>query len=208
MTDSPLAEYDTQIEALREQIAPLHDQIVALAEERSAYADLLAAESEDPQVWVALREASQVAYRKLAEHVRTTTHDAIWEFSEWLPIEDDYTTGYVLGPHLTVERMSAEPGDLSALAESMSDFADRFCNPPPALAETTASRYAGVDVSDMVIAAILGSDCEARHSYSLHYAPDGSRAYLFDQYALGGVVAQGPLTEVLAALVRLDRADR
>lgn len=208
MGTHPLADYDDQIEALREQMRPLQERLSVIWEERRAYADLLAAETEDPQVWVALREASQVAFRKLSEHVRATSHDAIWDFVDFLPIEDDYTTGYVLGPHLAVERMSSEPEDLVALAASMSEFASRFCNPAPPLSESTVSRHAGVDVSDMVIAGVLGSEPEARHSYWLYYAPDGSRAYLFDSYSLGEVVSQGPLTDVLAELVRLDRANR
>ena len=42
MTDSPLAEYDSRIAVLQEQIAPLRAQVRDIAAERAAYADLLA----------------------------------------------------------------------------------------------------------------------------------------------------------------------
>lgn len=196
MTESPLAEYDAQIDDLRTQMAPLQSRISAIAKERREYADLLAEETDDPQVLAALREASQVAHKKFETHVRATTHEGIWATSDWLPIEDDYSTGYLLAPHLGIKQ-DADDAYLSALRDSMLDFADRFCNPAPELVEWQVATYAGVDLSDMVFAAMLSTDQGRDANFAMFYSLDGERAYLFDAYRLGEVQAEGTLSAVL-----------
>lgn len=201
MPVNPLAEYDTQIADLRAQMEPIQQRLRAVAEERRDYADLIAEDTDDEQTLAAIRDASQIAFNKLSRLVRDTTHPAIWNFTDWMPIEDDYTTGYLMGPHLAEDRI--KPGEEEALAASMLDFAARFCAPAPDRVEWMVATASGVDVSGMVFADVLdrhaGSDEGSCHQWALFYGPDGSRAVLLDGYTRGKV-AEGTLVEVLAYL--------
>ena len=131
MIENPLAEYDTQIAAIRVQMAPLQARLAEITRERDAYADLLAEGTDDPALLAALRESSRVAYRKFVSHVRATTHPAIWDFADWLPIPDHASTGYLLAPSLRAERIGDDPTEHAALADSIVEFAARFCPVAP-----------------------------------------------------------------------------
>lgn len=205
---NPLADYDAAIADLHEEMQPLRDRLTAVSRERREFADALAEETDDLQVLADLREASQIAYSKLASLVRGSTHPAIWTFTDWLAIEDDYSDGYLMGPSLAADRIPTDSAGIASLVGSMSDFAARFCNPAPALAETTATRHACVDVSDMVFAEISAMVTEGYADYGIYYAPDGSQAYLLNSFAFGEVALAGSLAEVLVEVTRLAKVAR
>jgi hypothetical protein len=207
---SPLAEYDAQIDALRAQMEPLQERLRSVVADRHAYADLLSEETDDPKVLVALREASQIAHKKLSAHVRATTHAGIWDFTDWLPISDDYSTGYALGPSLSLDK-GADKQYVTDLAASMMDFVDRF-GPAPALViwDDAFAYDPTLDRCGMVFAPITSPDPEdsAYTSYAIWYTPDGSRAFLFNHFDYHSDIPQGTLVEMLTLAVKVAHNSR
>ena len=215
MTENPLADYDAQIDALHTEMAPMQARLSAVVSERREYADLLAEETDDPQILMALREVSQVAYTKFVTHVRTTTHEAIWNFNDWRADADDYSTPWLIGPALSIHK-DADAAYVNALAASLVDFAARFCpNPPGHLdwlhveADVSGMMYADVLAEDCgethrwAISDVLAEDCGETHRWAIFYTPDGSRAALVDQSPYRTDDFEGTLVEVLTRATKV-----